>query len=1156
MADDPKNSRLSIDTESTRVLADLLKKAAEHTKALDERFENIKETLKEETQYLSENYDLSRKMAGELGKQERAHESLRDLVKDTNKQLADQPKKIQAATTAQTDATDNLQRATTEQQAKQTAVTESSNQLSRSRDELKIAKAHGLDADIIKALKDELKEKQKAHGLAQKEYKLSTDLVKTANENLVIANTNLATEQATLGKLGEQSRIYTEQLSIIGASKAALSDQVRVLNSIDRLLGSSGEEYGKIKSLVMDVAKGGLTAWLALLQASLERWKELDKAAGEFRIKTGFLVSQTRELNNSAREVNVEMAQIGVGLDEAYGAASALTNQFQVIGIVTKDMIKDTAQMAANLGISVEDSAKIRSIFTSISKSSGITATQMMGAAARLAEMGGVAPAMVMKDIAEASEDSLKFLSKSPLALMKAAVEARRLGTTINSLSKSSRGFLNFQDSITSELTASAMVGKSLNFQAARRAAFEKDIVKSRQLALKEISKLGDFNKLDILQQEEVAKAAHMTVDEIIQQQNQTKILAALEKERPEMFKEYMAMQKKLREDEKAGTNDLVKQGEELVKRQMRQTELNKLTNSFKQIWTDISDALLPIANIIMPIIITAVRLLIIPIKIIAGLVRGFLSAFDGIGKSLRSGESGAMSLEKVMVKIGSATETVSIWMEKIGETVARLINLFAIFKISIGKAADAFKPFNAIERFFRGISLGFLNMSSGTKTFAQSFSHFAREGTILGNIFKNISSFITKSKMNMSAWFGEASKIGGVFKGIKTLMSAWFGEASKIGGMLKGIKDMAGKVGASIARWFSGRTFFSRIKNIFSTIKNLFGGGSASMFKPLLSIFSGVGGVFGPIFKGLSTLFKFAGVFAKFLGPIGLIINAVQVLWELGSQLMDIWSDDNLNIGQKILKSILAIPGAIFDVLISPFIDIGVWVLRKFGFDIPNEMVVGIKSVSKKIFQAITMPFAWALDLLYDTFLGKSPSQIGLGIVDGLTSVGSMIFDALSSPFKKVMNFVSGIFGKNVGIARMIVNAIKSMGGTIFNTLSSAFKKVMEFVSSIPLIGRFFGGKDASKAAIEAKSIVESKINHMVEIVNMDELKMSIDKLTDAISSLGGAAGGATPVVNVNNNSDAMISKLDELIDLLTGGAVAVHMDGTLVSKALARVS
>jgi hypothetical protein len=1020
------------------------------------------------------------------------------------------------------------------------------------------------NANIERAIMDDLSKsdveregaKNRLLALDDKSAELAKDMNKTGDRAVDINNKIIPALNAANVKLHKQKEIAV-QIYRTERDRKELAEKVGKLHeALIKPLTEESKEFGKIKSLVMDVAKGGLTAWLALLQASLERWKELDKAAGDFRIKTGFLVSQTRELNNSAREVNVEMAQIGVGLDEAYGAASALTNQFQVIGIVTKDMVKDTAQMAANLGISVEDSAKIRSIFTSISKSSGITATQMMGAAARLAEMGGVAPAMVMKDIAEASEDSLKFLSKSPLALMRAAVEARRLGTTINSLSKSSRGFLNFQDSITSELTASAMVGKSLNFQAARRAAWEKDIVKSRQLALKEISKLGDFNKLNILQQEEVAKAAHMTVDEIIQQQNQTKILAALEKERPEMFKEYMAMQKKLREDEKAGTNDLVKQGEELVKRQMRQTELNKLTNSFKQIWTDISDALLPIANIIMPIIITAVRLLVIPIKIIAGLVRGFLSAFDGIGKSLRSGESGAMSLEKVMVKIGSATETVSIWMEKIGETVARLINLFAIFKISIGKAADAFKPFNSIERFFRGISAGFLNMSKGTKTFAQSFSHFVRDGTILGNIFKNISSFITKSKINMSAWFGESSKIGGVFKSIKTSMSAWVGEGSKIGGMLKSIKDMAGGVGASIARWFSGGSFFSGIKNVFSVIKNLFSGGSASMFKPLLSIFSGVGGVFGPIFKGMSTLFKFAGVFAKFLGPIGLIINAVQVLWELGSQLMDIWSDDNLNIGQKILKSILAIPGAIFDVLISPFIDIGVWVLRKFGFDIPDEMVVGIKSVSKQIFQAITMPFVWALDWLYDTFLGKSPSQIGLGIVDGLASVGSMIFDALSSPFKKVMNFVSGIFGKNAGIARMIVDTIKSMGGTIFNTLSSAFKKVMEFVSSIPLIGRFFGGKDASKAAIEAKSIVESKINHMVEIVNMDELKMSIDKLTDAISSLGGAAGGATPVVNVNNNSDAMISKLDELINLLTGGAVAVHMDGTLVSKALARVS
>jgi hypothetical protein len=979
----------------------------------------------------------------------------------------------------------------------------------------------------------------------------NTKLQSEMRDNILVALQRQETKLKANLILGE--KIYRTE-----TDRKELAEKVGKLHeALIKPLTEESKEFGKIKSLVMDVAKGGLTAWLALLQASLERWKELDKAAGEFRIKTGFLVSQTRELNNSAREVNAEMAQIGVGLDEAYGAASALTNQFQVIGIVTKDMVKDTAQMAANLGISVEDSAKIRSIFTSISKSSGITATQMMGAAARLAEMGGVAPAMVMKDIAEASEDSLKFLSKSPLALMRAAVEARRLGTTINSLSKSSRGFLNFQDSITSELTASAMVGKSLNFQAARRAAFEKDIVKSRQLALKEISKLGDFNKLDILQQEEVAKAAHMTVDEIIQQQNQTKILAALEKERPEMFKEYMAMQKKLREDEKAGTNDLVKQGEELVKRQMRQTELNKLTNSFKQIWTDISDALLPIANIIMPIIITAVRLLIIPIKLISSFVKGMLKPFDIIGSSLRSGNNSAMSMEKAMAGVAKFTESAAKWMEKLGELaggIAKIYLWWSFFTGTLGRT----------NAYFRLMSL----------RVGQIWTAFKNIGTAVSNVFSG-----TGIGRSVSAFFGY---VGGRVSALKTALSSAFSGAGMFSGIGRSVSAFFGYVGGRVSALktilkpigdaFS--IFFTSIKNLFGSILGPkimeFGGTIISIFKNMGTavsrFFGGIasgGGVFARLFTFLGKFgTKFLKIFSigiKKVPFIGWVISGLEAIYKLGSKFIDLWNDDSLNPGEKILKALVAIPAVLYDVFLSVFVDIGEWISRKlFGDGFTDKIVDGLSSIKNIVFDVLKWPFKKFLGWFKSDsqLAGESPSGIGLMLVDGLTSVGSMIFDALSSPFKKVMNFVSGIFGKNVGIARMIVDAIKSMGGTIFNTLSSAFKKVMEFVSSIPLIGRFFGGKDASKAAIEAKSIVESKINHMVEIVNMDELKMSIDKLTDAISSLGGAAGGATPVVNVNNNSDAMISKLDELINLLTGGAVAVHMDGTLVSKALARVS
>jgi hypothetical protein len=335
--------------------------------------------------------------------------------------------------------------------------------------------------------------------------------------------------------------------------------QAQLLKGVyDNLFGpllNDAKEFKNLASLGNALSKGGAAGYLAIIKASLDRWQELDKAAADFREKTGFIVTQTRQLDKAAREVSVQFASIGVNIGAVYATAQALVDQFQVIGLVTKEMISDTAQMAANIGIAITDAAKFRGLFTSISQSAGMTATQSMQAASALAEMGGVAPSAVIKDMAEASSETLSFLAKSPMALIKATVEARRLGTTVNSLSKSARGFLNYQDSITSELEASALIGKSLNFQEARAAAYAGDVVKSRELALKQLEKAGDFTKLNVYQQEALAKAAGMTVDEVIKQQNQQKMLAefrakATGKDK-EMLDKYEAMQKKIAEVEK-----------------------------------------------------------------------------------------------------------------------------------------------------------------------------------------------------------------------------------------------------------------------------------------------------------------------------------------------------------------------------------------------------------------------------------------------------------------------------------------------------------------------------------------------------------------------------------------------------------------------------
>lgn len=886
---------------------------------------------------------------------------------------------------------------------------------------------------LLLVTKQQLRDKKQEEAAA-------TDVQRSLEAQITAKEKLLKKEKDGLADIQSQLAQKEQALKTEKSNLEVLKLKQGITKQIDGLLGETGESYGKVKGLVMDIAKGGATAWLAVIKASLDRWKELDKAAEDFRNKTGFLVSQTRELDKAAREVNVSMANIGVSIGAAYEAAGALTEQFQVIGLVTKDMIASTAQMAANLGFAVADTVKFRGLFTSIAKTSGSTADTLMQSAAALAEMGGVAPSAVMKDMAEASAETLSFLAKSPIALIKASVEARRLGTTVNSLSKSARGFLNFQESVTSELEASALIGRSLNFQEARAAAYAGDVVKSRELALKQLEKAGDFTKLNVFQQEALAKAAGMTVDEVIKQQNQQKMLAEFKAKATgkdkEMLDKYEAMQKKIAENEKDAGKDLAAKGAEMVRQQMRQSEMNKLTNAFNAIWTDISDSLLAIANAIMPPIITTARLLGSVFKIIGAVIRGFLTPFDKIGASLRSGAEGGLTLEKVMSAISTGVEIAVPYIEKLAEVVGYAVNAFAFLAVMIGKGAAGAKPF---------------------------------------------------------------VKIAEVFESIATRIGTW-------GDKLKGI------------------------------------------FK-----------IFSPVLKGFQGISKFLGTFTRFLGPIGLIISALQVIWEFGKSLIEIWSSDDMNIGEKIIMSLVAIPKAIWNALVQPIFDGIGWIVNKILPGAWDDFVTGVKSVGNTVLGWLKWPFQNFLGWFKDDsgIAGQSPSEIGLMLVDGLKSVGSMIIDVMTWPFRTVLNFISGIFGGDGSLGDTIIGGLKAVMGGVFDILISPFKAAFGFIQKIPLIGKLFGSGDATATVnSDVKSTVEKQVSMAVEVKNLDELKETVDKLTEAISKLGGTAGGAAPVVNVNNNQAAMVDKLDELIELLRSGAIGINMDGIEVSKALARAS
>jgi hypothetical protein len=159
------------------------------------------------------------------------------------------------------------------------------------------------------------------------------------------------------------------------------------------------------------------------------------------------------------------------------------------------------------------------------------------------------------------------------------------------------------------------------------------------------------------------------------------------------------------------------------------------------------------------------------------------------------------------------------------------------------------------------------------------------------------------------------------------------------------------------------------------------FYGGLSSTINYFLTVGEKIGFVFGKISSFFSKLpmigsyFSkiggFLGTFGRFLGPIGLVINAFMFINNLVKRFNEFVGTDGL-----VLAGLKAVGYAIYDTLIQPFVDAFNWIKEKSGF------------------------------------MAKSPSVIGLGILDGIISIGASLLDAITSPFRQGFNFISGYFG------------------------------------------------------------------------------------------------------------------------------------------------
>jgi hypothetical protein len=134
---------------------------------------------------------------------------------------------------------------------------------------------------------------------------------------------------------------------------------------------------------------------------------------------------------------------------------------------------------------------------------------------AAMIEAAGVAPALVMRDIAQNAEFFAKFARDGGQNIIDAGVAARKLGLELSAVNSISESLLDFETSIEKQLEASLLIGRQLNLDRARQLALAGDQEGVVEEIRRQVGGEAEFNRLNVIARQKLADAVGVNVEQL-----------------------------------------------------------------------------------------------------------------------------------------------------------------------------------------------------------------------------------------------------------------------------------------------------------------------------------------------------------------------------------------------------------------------------------------------------------------------------------------------------------------------------------------------------------------------------------------------------------------------------------------------------------------
>jgi len=242
---------------------------------------------------------------------------------------------------------------------------------------------------------------------------------------------------------------------------------------------------------------------------------KINKALAETRTSLGVSAVEAAKIRLRVEATGKALQVLGLEAQDAQSSFDEIRKTFGGIDQASSKFVFNLARAQLVTGATTSQIADLLAIQESVTSASRETLLAQLSTVSAAIRLEGVAPDAVFRQLAENAEAVALSINDGGDNLIRAAIQARKLGIEFRTVTGIADKLLDFESSIESQLQASVLLGREINLDRARQLALNNDLAGALEEVVTQVGGEAEFNELNRIQRQALADSVGVSVQEL-----------------------------------------------------------------------------------------------------------------------------------------------------------------------------------------------------------------------------------------------------------------------------------------------------------------------------------------------------------------------------------------------------------------------------------------------------------------------------------------------------------------------------------------------------------------------------------------------------------------------------------------------------------------